>query len=268
VSQEPAERKRGSADGAVQPSGPGAPPLAVGQQLRRARLAIGVSVREMARRVSVSPSFISQVELGRTMPSVGTLYAIASELGVSLDGLMPAGEPPGGEPGLAEAAGEPAREVPVAVLRGAGGAGRADAAEDAHESAAHPSAWAVRPFTTITDADSPVQRAATRHELRIGGAIWGRLTSDHDPANDFLHVLYKPGGESCPADQLIHHRGREYGYIISGQLNVQVGFDHYELNAGDSISFESMTPHRLSNPYDANSYSIWIVVGRGGTPVL
>jgi transcriptional regulator with XRE-family HTH domain/quercetin dioxygenase-like cupin family protein len=265
VSQEPAEGKRGSVDGPAQPSGPGAPLLGVGQQLRRARLAVGVSVREMARRVGVSPSFISQVELGRTMPSVGTLYAIASELGVSLDGLMPLGESPAGEPGVAEAAGEPAREEPVAVLRAAG---QADADPDPPEGAMPHPAWAARLFTTITDADSPVQRAGSRHELRIGGAVWGRLTSDHDPANDFLHVLYKPGGESCPADQLIHHRGREYGYIITGRLNVQVGFDHYELNAGDSINFESMTPHRLSNPYDANSYSIWIVVGRGGTPVL
>ena len=250
MSQEPAERKRGSVDGPAQPTGPGAPLLGVGQQLRRARLATGVSVREMARRVDVSPSFISQVELGKTMPSVGTLYAIASELGVSLDGLMPAGESLASEPSVAEAAGEPGAD-----------AGPPDGATP------HP-AWAARPFTTITDANSPVQRAGSRHELGIGGAVWGRLTSDHDPANDFLHVQYKPGGESCPPDQLIHHRGREYGYIISGRLNVQVGFDHYELNAGDSINFESMTPHRLSNPYDVNSYSIWIVVGRGGTPVL
>jgi mannose-6-phosphate isomerase-like protein (cupin superfamily) len=141
---------------------------------------------------------------------------------------------------------------------------------------AEPERAASRPFVTITETDppggaagdAPVQRADRRHELRIGGAVWGRLTADHDPANDFLHVLYKPGGESCPEDQLIHHRGREYGFIISGRLHVQVGFTHYKLGEGDSISFESMTPHRLSNPYDVNSYSIWMVVGRGGTPVL
>jgi transcriptional regulator with XRE-family HTH domain/quercetin dioxygenase-like cupin family protein len=261
VTHEPAQRKRGPVDGPAQPSGPGAPLLGVGQQLRRARLAAGVSVREMARRVDVSPSFISQVELGRTMPSVGTLYAIASELGVSLDGLMPLEESPAGESGIAGIAAGTTRDESAP---GAHAAARADGDKDAVPR----QAWATRPFTTVTDADSPVQRASSRHELRIGEAVWGRLTSDHDPANDFLHVLYKPGGESCPADQLIHHRGREYGYIISGRLNVQVGFDYYELSVGDSISFESMTPHRLSNPYDANSYSIWMVVGRGGTPVL
>jgi transcriptional regulator with XRE-family HTH domain len=260
VSQESAERKRGSVAGIAQPAGPSAPLHGVGQQLRRARLAAGVSVREMARRVDVSPSFISQVELGRTMPSVGTLYAIASELGVSLDGLMPPAEPGAGEPSASQPT---AQAAPASALSQADGGGA-----DAPDGEAPPRAWASRPFTTITEADSLVQRAHSRHELRIGGAVWGRLTSDHDPANDFLHVLYRPGGESCPPDQLIHHRGREYGYIISGRLNVQVGFTHYELSAGDSISFESMTPHRLSNPHDVDSYSIWMVVGRGGTPVL
>jgi mannose-6-phosphate isomerase-like protein (cupin superfamily) len=102
----------------------------------------------------------------------------------------------------------------------------------------------------------------------MDNATWGRLTADHDPDNDFLHVVYAPGGESCPADSLIHHRGYEYGIVVAGTLHVQVGFDHYQLAEGDSVSFDSMTPHRLHNPTDVESVSIWMVVGRGGTPVL
>jgi hypothetical protein len=44
------------------------------------------------------------------------------------------------------------------------------------------------------------------------------LTSDRDPETDFLHVVYEPGGESCPEGNMIHHRGREYGFVISGTL--------------------------------------------------
>lgn len=212
-----------------------------GQQLRQARLAAGISAREMARRVSVSPSFISQVELGRTRPSVGTLYSIASELGVPLDDLMPM----------------------VALF------------SSDEQAAAAPTVREQRGRTApipqhIVDDDptSPVQRAYRRHELKMENAVWGRLTTDHDPANDFLHVVYSPGGQSCPADTLIHHRGREYGFVISGSLNVQVGSAHYELHPGDSISFESMTPHRLHNSSGFDCVSIWLVVGRGGTPVL
>jgi transcriptional regulator with XRE-family HTH domain len=53
-----------------------------------ARRARGFSLRELATRLGVSASLISQVETGRAHPSVSTLYAIAAELDVSLDELL------------------------------------------------------------------------------------------------------------------------------------------------------------------------------------
>jgi transcriptional regulator with XRE-family HTH domain len=67
----------------------------MGDRLRAERLAHGLSLRELASRLGVSPSLISQVETGRATPSVSTLYAIASELGVSLDDLLFNGRPAG-----------------------------------------------------------------------------------------------------------------------------------------------------------------------------
>jgi transcriptional regulator with XRE-family HTH domain len=60
----------------------------MGQRLRQARRARGFSLRELAQRLGVSASLISQVETGRANPSVSTLYAIAAELDVSLDELL------------------------------------------------------------------------------------------------------------------------------------------------------------------------------------
>ena len=60
----------------------------MGDRLRAARLARGFSVRGLAARLEISPSLISQVETGRARPSVNTLYAIASDLGLSLDELL------------------------------------------------------------------------------------------------------------------------------------------------------------------------------------
>lgn len=57
-------------------------------RLRRAREAKGLSTRALAERVGVSPSLISQIELGKSNPSVGTLYAIAAELETSIDALI------------------------------------------------------------------------------------------------------------------------------------------------------------------------------------
>lgn len=60
----------------------------IGGHLREARQARNLSLRELAQLLGVSPSLISQIETGRANPSVSTLYAIATELDVSLDELL------------------------------------------------------------------------------------------------------------------------------------------------------------------------------------
>ncbi|MEU1970693.1 helix-turn-helix domain-containing protein [Microbacterium sp. NPDC019599] len=60
----------------------------VGARLRDARLARGLSLRGLAQSLGVSPSLISQIETGKTQPSVSTLYAIVSALGISIDELL------------------------------------------------------------------------------------------------------------------------------------------------------------------------------------
>ncbi|HWB22637.1 MAG TPA: cupin domain-containing protein [Gaiellaceae bacterium] len=61
---------------------------ALGARLREERDRVGLSLRELARRLEVSPSLVSQIETGKTQPSVRTLYAIVNELGVSLDDVF------------------------------------------------------------------------------------------------------------------------------------------------------------------------------------
>ncbi|WP_440707930.1 helix-turn-helix domain-containing protein [Herbiconiux sp. YIM B11900] len=72
-------------------------PDSLGARLREARTKRGLSLRSVAQSLGVSASLISQVEIGKTQPSVATLYALASYLGVSLDdlvGMAPAGDAP------------------------------------------------------------------------------------------------------------------------------------------------------------------------------
>lgn len=197
----------------------------LGRSIRTVREQRGLSLRELARRVDVSPSFISQIELGKANPSVGTLYSIVSVLGTTLDDLI--GEPPGGAgPELVDA-------------------GLADGV---------PGDW--------PRVDVPVQPAEGRSRVEMSGVVWERLTRDHDPYVDFLHVEYAPGSSSCAPDQLMRHGGREYGHLVRGRLDVQVGFETYALGPGDSIHFDSSTPHRLSNPYDEPCTAVWFVLAR------
>lgn len=60
----------------------------------------------------------------------------------------------------------------------------------------------------------------------------------------------------------MRHAGREYGYVLSGYLGVQLGFEQFELGPGDPIAFDSTTPHRLWNLGDEPVHGIWFVVGR------
>jgi transcriptional regulator with XRE-family HTH domain len=96
------------------------------------------------------------------------------------------------------------------------------------------------------------------------GVTWERLTAASDPAVEFLRVVYDVGSESCPEDSLVHHGGKEYGYVISGRLGVRVGFDQYDLGPGHSISFEASSPHRLWTIGNRPAEVIWAVVGRQG----
>ena len=60
----------------------------IGTRLREERERVRISQRELARRIGLSASLISQIESGQSKPSVSTLYAIVTELGVSVDDVF------------------------------------------------------------------------------------------------------------------------------------------------------------------------------------
>jgi transcriptional regulator with XRE-family HTH domain len=203
------------------------PPLEedVGPRLRAYREQRGLSLRELARRLGVSPSAISQIETGKSRPSVSTLYSIVSELGMSLDELFGAPKQPAAPPAAA--------------------------------------APAPRPPRGQKQAERHIQRADSRATIDLESDVrWERLTPGPDHDLDFLFVTYDVGGSSSEGNRSIRHSGHEYGLILSGTLEVTVGFDHYVLGPGDSISFDSTVPHHLTNRGDEPVRGVWVVVGR------
>jgi transcriptional regulator with XRE-family HTH domain len=194
-------------------------PSKVGSRLRIERERRGLSLRELARRVGVSPSLVSQIELDRVNPSVSTLYALVTELGMTMGDVF-----------------DESRRRERVVRQPIRGDGLAERPE-------------TRPVINLAS-----------------GVRWERLTRDSDHEVEFLYVVYSVGSESCRDDALMTHGGKEYGYVISGTLGVRVGFDEYELGAGDSISFNSSAPHRLWAIGDEPVTGIWVVIGRQADP--
>lgn len=231
------------------PARNGVGPEVVGSRVREERLRQKIGVRELARRVGVSASLVSQVELGKASPSVGTLYAIVNELGLSLDELFFQSQ------GSRRAAGGTAAEEE----RGAPPVERAARATGASEGGLIPFPNKVPPVVHHDEA-KVIQLAS--------GVRWERLTPETPQDVDFLEVTYGVGSESCPPDSLMRHSGHEYGHVLEGRMGVTVGFDTYELGPGDSVAFDSTMPHRLFAIGEVPVRAIWVVVGRRGDPRL
>jgi transcriptional regulator with XRE-family HTH domain len=199
------------------------PGTGLGPRLRLAREERQLSVRELARRIGCSASLISQIERGVSVPSVGVLYSLATELDCSLDHLLFGAE-------VRKAAAEPAATPPPAG----------------------PAPVAVPGI---------VQRGGCRNIIDLASGVrWERLTPGADPTTDFLEVVYSPGGHSTDERRPLRHDGREYGLVISGTLQANVGFESYELGPGDSIAFDSSTPHEYLNKTGEPVHAVWVVV--------
>jgi transcriptional regulator with XRE-family HTH domain len=88
----------------------------IGSRLRQERDRVGISQRELARRIGLSASMISQIESGMSKPSVSTLYEIVTELGVSVDDIFGGANGSAGDSGN-EGAADPARAAQGPMVR-------------------------------------------------------------------------------------------------------------------------------------------------------
>ena len=219
--------------------------IQLGMRLRDARQSAKLSLRELARRVDVSASLVSQVELGRTTPSVGTLYALVSALGLSLDAVLQDGAQLN-----IPSAGTSLRVVETPAVN-----------EDGQPSSSEVAVTPLVPSAGSNELPGLLE-AKDRPKLRVDGVLWERLTVENDPNVELLRVTYRSGTESCPPDNLMRHGGHEYFHILEGRLQVEAGSSSGTLKAGDSINFLSSVPHRLSNPFTEDCIAIWVVVGR------
>lgn len=63
-------------------------PQTLGDFIRNARVAADLSLRELARRIDKTPSYLSDIENDRRVPSEDVLGLIANVIGVSFDDLV------------------------------------------------------------------------------------------------------------------------------------------------------------------------------------
>jgi quercetin dioxygenase-like cupin family protein len=158
-------------------------------------------------------------------PSVSTLFAIAQALDVPVDAFFREPQPP------AAAAAQPDGPAGPAGADGPGGASRGR--------------YAVRRGgRAVIDIE--------------GGVRWERLTRSTLDHLDFFELVYEPGAESHPRQYT--HPGTEMVLVMSGCLEITIGFERYLLEPGDSIDFPSSMPHRYVNPSAQTARAVTVIL--------
>ena len=90
----------------------------------------------------------------------------------------------------------------------------------------------------------------TTPDVRMELLAWGNTVMEP-------HLFrIKPGGGS---GESYSHEGEEFLHVLRGQFEIWLdGKEHYVLKRGDSLYFESSTPHRWKNPGRKETWLLWI----------
>jgi transcriptional regulator with XRE-family HTH domain len=204
----------------------------IGERLAYLRGQRNLKISDLARRISVSPSLISQIERGQSRPSVTTLFALAQALEVPVDAFFETGS----LSDLERASAELRHPRP----------GPADGA-----------------WREANGSPGESERYLLKHDERPtveirGGVRWERLTRSALTDLEFMELVYQPGAESDP--QLYRHPGLECVLVIENRLDITIGFEVNRVMAGDSIAFPSSLPHRYVNPTDRVSRAVTVIL--------
>ena len=71
-----------------------------------------------------------------------------------------------------------------------------------------------------------------------------------------LMMTLRAGGESEGA---YTHEGEEFGTVLEGTLELELGETTYRMEPGDTIYFSSATPHRWRNAGQGVMRALWVI---------
>ncbi len=169
--------------------------VAVADNMRRVRLARGLSLRELATQTGLSKASLSQIEREIANPTVSTLTRIAAALDISFSEL-----------------------------------------------------------TRSPQTEPLVIRATDRSAKTAGARLLFSMMERHrfDVSEGFLEA----GDGGVLSD---HGRGSvEYGYVVSGAVELRVGEQNFALAAGDAVQFSAALQH-IYRSVDARSTILTVV---------
>lgn len=100
----------------------------------------------------------------------------------------------------------------------------------------------------------PVIRMVPSRETEGTSVEWLVPPGDSRLLAGSIHSV-NPGGGSLGT---IAHEGEEFGFILEGELELEVDGKVYSLQVGDSFFFRSDLPHGYRNPGNALTRILWV----------
>ena len=173
----------------------------LGSNLRAVRKKKRISLQQIAENIGVSKSFLSQVENGKTWPSLATLKEIAGYLNISISSLLEEQQEP----------------------------------------------------------DTPLLTKSERKKMRYSHGITMETLTYPQPYKQLQPMRFILEPKATSGERKYRHFGQEFVYVLKGSLRIDVADATYTLQEGDSIYFESSTPHSFLNPSSHESTeALWI----------
>jgi transcriptional regulator with XRE-family HTH domain len=202
----------------------------IGPRIKEQRSLAGISLRELARRTELTPSFISQLENNKTNVSLDSLRRIAEALNVSLLYFL--------ADTLSEISGYE-KAAPV----------------DSVESGVTSSLPEAKAYSPVVKADSRAKLI-----LPVAGdsnVIYEKLGPDIGRTMGAFCGRLKPGTGNIA--RKLREPTEEFIYVLSGVLLIVLDYGEYVLNPNDTIYFDGEALREISC-FSDNEEAVWISV--------
>ncbi|MEK5067083.1 helix-turn-helix domain-containing protein [Sporosarcina sp. FSL K6-1508] len=119
-------------------------------------------------------------------------------------------------------------------------------------------------ISTLLGTDEETTQIVRKNERKIvtfpqSHSSYQMLTPINEGTIEMIMIHLEAGQED---QQLVEHSGEECGLITQGEMTIVLGNQEIILHEGDSIRFNSSTPHRFFNHSKETAISIWAMTGR------
>jgi transcriptional regulator with XRE-family HTH domain len=110
-----------------------------------------------------------------------------------------------------------------------------------------------------TSNSSPIVRKNERKHIdNLGTGINIYLLTSSDPNKQMEPLYIKLQQNASSGERQYQHFGQEFVLVLKGKIEIILNETKYILNIGDSIYFNSSTPHSFKNLDEEASEVVWV----------